>query len=50
VIAVHPQSRSYSQETVDLASRTLRENRVAIFIVEYNAERHIESVLSRIGR
>lgn len=42
------QSRTYSKETVDLAARTLLENRVAIFIVAYNAERHIESVLSRI--
>jgi glycosyltransferase involved in cell wall biosynthesis len=38
----------YSQQTFDLASQTLRENRVAIFIVAYNAERHIESVLARI--
>jgi glycosyltransferase involved in cell wall biosynthesis len=31
-----------------LARRTLQQNRVAIFIVAYNAEKHIESVLSRI--
>jgi glycosyltransferase involved in cell wall biosynthesis len=31
-----------------LASRTLAENRVAVFIVCYNAERHIEEVLGRI--
>jgi glycosyltransferase involved in cell wall biosynthesis len=31
-----------------LARRTLRENRVAVFIVAYNAERHIEQVLQRI--
>lgn len=35
-------------ETRELAERTLRENRVAIFIVAYNAERHIERVLDRI--
>jgi len=34
--------------TRQLAERTLRENRVAIFIVAYNAERHIESVLDRV--
>lgn len=43
-----PLSRTYSEETIELASRTLRENRVAIFIVSYNAERHIERVLARI--
>ncbi len=32
----------------ELALRTLEENRVAIFIVAYNAERHIEKVLRRI--
>lgn len=31
-----------------LAQRTLEENRVAIFIVAYNAEKHIENVLQRI--
>jgi glycosyltransferase involved in cell wall biosynthesis len=31
-----------------LAQRTLEENRVAIFIVAYNAEKHIENVLRRI--
>lgn len=31
-----------------LARRTLAENRVAVFIVAYNAERHIERVLQRI--
>src|SRR5215831_6269172 len=31
-----------------LARRTLEQNRVAIFIVAYNAEKHIEGVLSRI--
>jgi len=40
--------RPASLETRELAERTLRENRVAIFIVAYNAERHIESVLDRI--
>ena len=42
------QSRTYSPETLKLASQTLRENRVAIFVVSFNAERHIESVLARI--
>lgn len=32
----------------ELARRVLEENRVAIFIVAYNAERHIERVLARI--
>jgi glycosyltransferase involved in cell wall biosynthesis len=39
---------SYSNQTDELARRTLEENRVAIFIVAYNAERHIEKVLKRI--
>jgi glycosyltransferase involved in cell wall biosynthesis len=37
-------------EVRELAARTLRENRVGIFIVAYNAERHIEKVLARIPR
>jgi len=37
-----------SEETITLATKTLKENRVAIFIVSYNAERHIQSVLERI--
>lgn len=41
---VHP----YSDEIVQLATRTLQENRVAVFIVSYHAEHHIESVLDRI--
>src|SRR2546423_1611861 len=32
----------------ELASQTLERNRVAIFIVAYNAERHIKNVLRRI--
>ncbi len=32
----------------DLAGRTLKQNRVAVFIVAYNAEKHIEKVLKRI--
>ena len=40
--------RIYSEEIVNLTSRTIRENRVAIFIVCYNAEKHIEAVLNRI--
>lgn len=31
-----------------MATKTLGENRVAVFIVSYNAERHIERVLARI--
>jgi glycosyltransferase involved in cell wall biosynthesis len=37
-----------SNNTEELARRTLEENRVAIFVVAYNAERHIEKVLKRI--
>lgn len=43
-----PIDRNYPEELVQLASRTLAENRVAIFIVAYNAEQHVESVLKRI--
>jgi glycosyltransferase involved in cell wall biosynthesis len=32
----------------ELARQTLEENRVAIFVIAYNAERHIERVLRRI--
>jgi glycosyltransferase involved in cell wall biosynthesis len=39
---------SDSNNVKRLALRTLEENRVAIFIVAYNAERHIEKVLKRI--
>jgi glycosyltransferase involved in cell wall biosynthesis len=39
---------SHSNHIEVLARRTLEENRVAIFIVAYNAERHIEKVLKRI--
>jgi glycosyltransferase involved in cell wall biosynthesis len=41
-------AKTYSEEIVCLASRTLSENRVAVFIVAYNAEGHIETVLERI--
>ncbi len=41
-------SHKYSDETIRLATRALEENRVAIFIVSYNAERSIEAVLARI--
>jgi glycosyltransferase involved in cell wall biosynthesis len=41
-------SFQYDAETVQLAKRTLVENRIGIFIVSYNAEQHIEHVLSRI--
>ncbi len=34
--------------TENLALKVLEENRVAVFIVAYNAEKHIESVLNRI--
>jgi glycosyltransferase involved in cell wall biosynthesis len=40
--------RTCPDEVVRLATRTLAENRVAVFIVCYNAERHIEDVLGRI--
>lgn len=40
--------RTYSDDLIQLATRTLTQNRVAVFIVCYNAERHIESVLERI--
>jgi glycosyltransferase involved in cell wall biosynthesis len=41
--------RSASELSVDdLARRTLEENQVAVFIVAYNAEKHIEGVLRRI--
>jgi glycosyltransferase involved in cell wall biosynthesis len=39
---------SHSNHIEGHARRTLEENRVAIFIVAYNAERHIERVLKRI--
>jgi glycosyltransferase involved in cell wall biosynthesis len=41
-------AETYSEEIVCLASRTLSENRVAVFIVAYNAEGQIETVLERI--
>ncbi|MCI0661596.1 MAG: bifunctional glycosyltransferase/class I SAM-dependent methyltransferase [Acidobacteria bacterium] len=40
--------KSHSNQVNELARRTLEDNRVAIFIVAYNAERHIEKVLQRI--
>lgn len=43
-----PIVRTYPEDLVRLAKQTLAENRVAVFIVCYNAERHIESVLDRI--
>ena len=42
------QARTYSEEIIRLTLQTLRENRVAVFIVAYNAEKHIETVLDRI--
>jgi glycosyltransferase involved in cell wall biosynthesis len=41
-------SRICPDEIRRLASQTLAENRVAVFIVCYNAERHIDEVLGRI--
>jgi glycosyltransferase involved in cell wall biosynthesis len=35
-------------EVEALARKTLKENKVAVFIVAYNAEKHIEAVLNRI--
>lgn len=43
-----PTVKTHTPEIVQLALQTLRENRVAIFIVAYNAEKHIERVLTRI--
>ena len=43
-----PAPRTYTEEIIRLATQTLGENRVAVFIVCYNAERHIDSVLHRI--
>jgi glycosyltransferase involved in cell wall biosynthesis len=40
--------RTYSEEIRNLALQTLTENRVAVFVVAYNAEKHIEAVLGRI--
>jgi glycosyltransferase involved in cell wall biosynthesis len=40
--------RTCPDDVVRLATQTLAENRVAVFIVCYNAERHIEEVLGRI--
>ena len=39
---------SHSNDVSERARRALEENRVAIFIVAYNAERHIKKVLERI--
>lgn len=41
-------TRTCPEETRRLAVQTLAENRVAVFIVCYNAERHIDEVLKRI--
>jgi glycosyltransferase involved in cell wall biosynthesis len=41
-------AHSYSDEITRLANATLENNRVAVFIVSYHAENHIESVLGRI--
>jgi hypothetical protein len=38
----------YLDNVSESARRVLEENRVAIFIVAYNAERHIKRVLERI--
>lgn len=43
-----PDPDAVSTGTRELAERTLRDNRVAIFVVAYNAEHHIEKVLNRI--
>ncbi len=40
--------KNHSKNVDELAQRALEENRVAIFIVAYNAERHIKKVLERI--
>jgi glycosyltransferase involved in cell wall biosynthesis len=41
-------AKTHSEEIMSLASQTLKENRVAVFVVAYNAEKHIETVLGRI--
>jgi len=43
-----PIARTYSEEILRLALQTLTMNRVAVFIVAYNAEKHIDAVLDRI--
>jgi len=43
-----PPPRTHTDEIKQLASQTLRENRVAVSIVCYNAESHIDGVLQRI--
>lgn len=43
-----PLPKTYSEDIMGRASETLRKNRVAVFIVSYNAEKHIEKVLDRI--
>jgi len=43
-----PPPKKYSEEIIRQASLVLQENRVAVFVVCYNAERHIEKVLNRI--
>jgi glycosyltransferase involved in cell wall biosynthesis len=40
--------KNHSKNVDELAQRALEENRVAIFIVAYNAEKHIKKVLERI--
>jgi glycosyltransferase involved in cell wall biosynthesis len=43
-------ARTYPDEIGALAVQTLAQNRVALFIVCYNAERHIDQVLARIPK
>lgn len=47
-VALMQTAKTYTEKIVCLASQTLSENRVAVFIVAYNAERFIETVLERI--
>jgi glycosyltransferase involved in cell wall biosynthesis len=43
-----PIPKKYSEDTIRRATDILKNNRVAVFIVCYNAERHIEKVLDRV--
>jgi hypothetical protein len=41
-------AKTYSEGIVNLASQTLMQNRVAVFVVACNAIKHIETVLNRV--
>src|SRR4051812_2165767 len=45
----YPWARGHSKTQIEeLARKTLRENKVAIYVVAYNAQKHIVSVMRRI--